>query len=70
MAGKVCPECGKRTFFENFDGWLCTKCGAKLKVPSNGGVGGKGKKCANCGTFTLINGKCTRCGGKLEVPAK
>lgn len=44
MAGKVCPICGKATFFETASGRECSKCGAKMTVPPNNGRGGQGEK--------------------------
>ncbi len=49
MAGKMCPKCGKATFFETPTGRECSKCGATMKNPTINGKGGKGKKCSNCG---------------------
>lgn len=62
MAGKLCPKCGKYTFFESKSGRKCSNCGYEMIIPPNGGPGGKGHKCANCGKFTVFNGKCTNCG--------
>lgn len=62
MAGKVCPECGKLTFFETASGRKCSKCGHTMTVPPNGGLGGKGRKCSNCGEFKVFNNKCSGCG--------
>lgn len=62
MAGMVCPKCNRQTFFKTSSGRECTKCGYKMIVPSNGGKGGKGSKCYNCGRNTVFNGKCTNCG--------
>jgi len=62
MAGRLCPKCGKWTFFETPIGRECTKCGYKMNVPPNNGKGGQGKKCYNCGKNTVFNGKCTNCG--------
>ena len=62
MAGKVCPHCGKFTFFATNDGRKCTKCGYTMTLAPNDGKGGKGKKCSNCGKNTVFNNKCTNCG--------
>lgn len=62
MAGKICPKCGKATFFETSTGRKCSQCGATMTVPPNGGKGGQGKKCSNCGKTTVFGNKCTNCG--------
>lgn len=62
MAGKRCPNCGERTFYETGTGRECTRCGYKMIVPANEGKGGKGDKCANCGRYTVYDGKCRNCG--------
>ena len=62
MPGKVCPNCGQNTFFENPFGRKCTKCGFTMKVSPNEGKGGCGKKCTNCGKFTVFGDKCRNCG--------
>lgn len=66
MAGMSCPKCGESTFFENQFGRVCSKCGYTMTVPANGGKGGKGQKCCNCGQFTVFNGKCRSCGAKYN----
>lgn len=68
MAGKMCPKCGKATFFETPTGRECSKCGATMKSPANSGKGGMGKKCANCGKSTVFNNKCTNCGATYNFP--
>jgi len=62
LAGKMCPKCGKLTFFETLDGRKCSKCGYTMTVPPNNGQGGKGKRCSNCSKFTVFNNKCSSCG--------
>lgn len=62
MAGMMCPQCGKMTFFQTPTGRECSKCGYKMIAPPNGGKGGQGKRCANCGKNTVFNNKCTNCG--------
>lgn len=62
MAGKVCPNCGKFTFFLTNTGRACTNCKFKMEVPVNDGKGGKGTRCSNCGKHTVFNNKCTKCG--------
>lgn len=66
MAGKLCPECGKQTFFKTATGRECSKCGCTMKVPPNNGKSGKGKLCANCDNYTVFNGKCTKCGAEYK----
>lgn len=62
MAGKVCPNCGKLTFFETPTGRKCTKCGCAMQLPKKIG---RGKKCTYCGKQTVgIDQKCTNCGAK------
>ncbi len=65
MAGKLCPQCKKNTFFETPKGGKCNKCGYTAKSPPNEGRGGKGKRCPICGNFTVFNGKCTVDGTKF-----
>ncbi len=62
MAGKLCPKCGKFTFFENSVGRKCSKCGFTMIVPANEGKGGKGTKCSNCNKMTVFDNKCRSCG--------
>lgn len=40
MAGKMCPKCGKYTFFESNAGRTCSKCGYTMTLPANNGKGG------------------------------
>jgi len=68
MAGKMCPSCGKATFFETPTGRECSKCGATMKIPTNEGKGGKGKKCSNCGKSTVSNDRCSKCGATYKLP--
>ena len=62
MPGKKCPKCGQMTFYESPSGGRCTKCGFKMNVPANEGKGGRGKRCLNCGQYTVFNNKCRNCG--------
>lgn len=62
MAGKMCPNCGKQTFFANANGRECSACGHKMVVPPNQGKGGMGRKCSNCNKQTVFNNKCSSCG--------
>ncbi len=64
-AVNICPKCGQQTFFETPTGRKCSKCGHEMIVPANGGMGGKGQLCRNCGMFTVFNGKCRNCGAKF-----
>lgn len=70
MAGKLCPKCGKFTFFETTTGRKCSKCGYTMIVPNlnpNGmSAGGKGMKCSNCGRQTVFNNRCTNCGAQYK----
>ena len=59
MAGKLCPNCGNQTLFATSTGRKCTKCSYEIVVPTNGGKGGKGRKCPICGKYTLHGSKCT-----------
>ncbi len=68
MAGKLCPNCNKLTFFETNTGRKCSKCGYEMNLPINSGKGGKGTKCSNCGKFTVFNNKCTECGASYHLP--
>ena len=68
MAGKMCPKCGKATFFETAFGRECSKCGAKMIISPNSGKGGQGKKCSNCGKTTVFNNKCSNCGASYSIP--
>jgi len=67
MAGMTCPKCGKPTFFETTFGRECSKCGAKMVVPPNGGKGGQGRKCSNCKKYTVFGNKCTNCGATYSL---
>lgn len=62
MAGKLCPKCGKFTFFSTTNGRKCTKCSYTMTLPPNSGRGGRGKKCSHCGKMTVFNNKCSSCG--------
>lgn len=64
MAGKMCPKCGRQTFWNKGGRLECSnpECGYKIFIPANQGMGGKGKKCPVCGKFTWFQGKCTSCG--------
>ena len=62
MAGKKCPNCNHLTFFESPVGRECSKCGFKMEVPANGGKGGRGTRCSNCGKLTVFDNKCRNCG--------
>ena len=71
MAGKMCPDCGKMTFFETPTGRKCSKCGYTMILKSGGGKGGPGRKCSNCGKMTVFDNRCRNCGatykkGKVE----
>ena len=66
MAGKLCPNCGKFTFFETTSGRQCSKCGYQKILPVNAGKGGTGQKCSNCGQFTVFDNKCRSCGARYE----
>lgn len=66
MAGKLCPKCGKFTFFESTSGRKCSKCGFTMTVPANSGKGGRGTKCANCGKLTVFDNKCRSCGATFK----
>lgn len=62
MAGKICPKCGRQTFWNKGAKMECSNCGYVVIIPPNGGMGGKGQKCPVCGKFTWFNGKCNSCG--------
>lgn len=66
MAGKMCPKCGKYTFFENTSGRKCSKCGYTMILPANNGKGGRGQKCSNCNKLTVFDGKCRNCGAQYK----
>ena len=66
MAGKRCPKCNQLTFFVNGRIGECKKCGYKMQVPANEGKGGKGKKCLNCGKFTVFANICSYCGARYK----
>ena len=69
MAGRQCPNCHELTFFKtNGNNRKCSKCGYEMIVPANGGKGGKGKKCANCGLFTVFDNTCRNCGAEYRMP--
>ena len=66
MAGKLCPRCGKYTFFESTSGRKCSKCGYTMTLPANEGKGGRVQKCSNCNKLTVFNGKCRNCGAQYK----
>lgn len=66
MAGKKCPICKKLTFVMNGRSGECNTCGYTMRVPANVGKGGKGKKCLNCGRFTVFNDSCDNCGARYS----
>lgn len=66
MAGKLCPNCNKYTFFEINIGRECSKCGYKMILPVNNGKGGRGQKCSNCSKLTVFNNKCSNCGAQYK----
>lgn len=71
MAGKVCPNCHEETFFlTTGKDRKCSKCGYEMRVPPNFGKGGRGKKCANCGSYTVFANKCRTCGAEYSLPKK
>ena len=69
MPGKLCPYCYELTLFRTTGmNRKCSKCGYEMIVPPNAGKGGKGKKCAHCGMFTIFNDVCTNCGTRYIKP--
>lgn len=66
MAGKKCPKCNQFTFFVNGRNGECKKCGYKMQIPANEGKGGKGKKCLNCGKYTVFDNVCSNCGARYK----
>ncbi len=66
MAGKMCPGCGKQTFFETPNGRECSQCGQTMTLPPNEGKGGRGTKCSNCSKYKVRNGRCGGCGAKYS----
>ena len=64
MAGKVCPSCRSQTFFQTPTGRSCSQCSYKMTTPANGGKGGQGSTCSNCGERKVFNGNCRGCGAK------
>ena len=66
MAGKVCPQCGRPTFFKTGLRGKCTKCNFSMTIPPNEGKWGKGQKCLNCGRMTVFNGNCSNCGAQYK----
>lgn len=66
MAGKKCPRCNKLTFFVNGRTGECENCGYKMLIPPNGGKGGKGMKCLNCGKYTVFDNICNKCGARYK----
>lgn len=70
LAGKMCPNCGKQTFYLSPGGRKCSYCNWEMSLPANEGKGGKGQKCANCGKFTVFNNKCTSCGATYHMNNK
>lgn len=70
MPGRKCPKCGQATFFVNARTGECKSCGYKMQIPPNEGKGGKGKKCTNCGRFTVFNDICSNCGARYKATLK
>ena len=73
MAGKMCTNCGEMTFHKTPTGRKCSKCDYEMKVPPQGGTGGTGSECANCGTHKVRQVpdrankfKCTGCGAEFS----
>ena len=73
MAGKMCPDCGAMTFHKTPTGRKCSKCDCEMKIPPQGGTGGKGSACSNCGDHKVrpVTGKpnkwkCTGCGAEFS----
>jgi len=66
MAGKMCPSCGEQTFFTTPKGRKCSKCKHEMIVPANGGRGGQGSRCANCGENKVFNNRCRGCGANYK----
>ena len=62
---KICPEC-KTTLISSSGTYICKKCGYKMQVPANEGKGGKGKKCLNCGKYTVFDNVCSNCGARYK----
>jgi DNA-directed RNA polymerase subunit RPC12/RpoP len=69
MAGKVCPSCGRQTFFEVAGGRRCTKCGSEMLVPAKDGEEDRGTKCPNCSKYQVFDGTCRSCGAILLIKA-
>lgn len=53
-------------FFVNGRNGECKNCGCKMQIPANEGRGEKGKKCLNCGSYTVFNGVCSNCGARYR----
>ncbi len=70
MAGKKCTNCGNKTFFKTPTGGACSSCGYTMSVSANGGPGGKGLKCLNCGKNKVFNNVCRNCGAEYKVVKK
>lgn len=66
MAGRKCPRCNQLTFFVNGRNGECKSCGYEMQVPANEGKGGKGKRCPNCGKYTVFNDACSNCGARYK----
>lgn len=66
MAGKMCPRCGEKTFFESLTGRECSKCGYTMTLAPNSGKGGRGARCTNCGKLQVFDGKCRGCGATYQ----
>ena len=41
-----------------------------MTLSTNKGKGGRGKKCANCGRFTVFNNICNNCTAEYTLPRK
>lgn len=81
MAGKQCFNCHELTMFKKEDGvYVCSKCNAKVIIPTPNKITKNCDRCPNCGQYgvypkfrknmkdpghPLIETKCIICGAKF-----
>ena len=68
MAGYKCPDCGRKTLYQEGTKYYCNnpECGFKATTPPLGGKGGKGQYCVNCKRYTVFKDLCSNCGTRYK----
>lgn len=74
MAGKLCPNCGRLTFYKTVEGGRqCTACNYEMRIPKEKSTKAykpkvRGERCSNCNTFNVVNKRCLKCGAIFILP--